>query len=118
MPKENTINYIEIPVKNMALSKSFFAKVFEWEFTDYGEDYCCPTNAGIDAGLALSYKCFNQSKGMALIVFYASNLPQKKQLIKLNGGEITQDIFSFPGGKRFHFMDINGNEYAVWSDQV
>ncbi|VVT23323.1 Glyoxalase family protein [Marinobacter salarius] len=29
-----------------------------------------------------------------------------------------QDIFSFPGGRRFHFSDPNGNEYAVWSEPV
>lgn len=27
-----------------------------------------------------------------------------------------KSIFSFPGGRRFHFSDPNGNEYAVWSD--
>jgi hypothetical protein len=25
-------------------------------------------------------------------------------------------IFSFPGGRRFHFLDPSGNELAVWSD--
>ncbi|MEO1404789.1 MAG: hypothetical protein AAFV72_26595 [Cyanobacteria bacterium J06635_1] len=27
-----------------------------------------------------------------------------------------QPIFSFPGGRRFHFCDPSGNEYAVWQD--
>ncbi|MCL5974973.1 MAG: VOC family protein, partial [Gammaproteobacteria bacterium] len=31
-------------------------------------------------------------------------------------GKIPQVIFSFPGGRRFHFTDPNGNEYAVWSE--
>jgi predicted enzyme related to lactoylglutathione lyase len=25
-------------------------------------------------------------------------------------------VFSFPGGRRFHFTDPNGNELAVWSE--
>jgi hypothetical protein len=25
-------------------------------------------------------------------------------------------IFSFPGGRRFHFTDPSGNELAVWSE--
>jgi predicted enzyme related to lactoylglutathione lyase len=25
-------------------------------------------------------------------------------------------IFSFPGGRRFHFTDPSGNEYAAWSE--
>jgi uncharacterized protein len=30
---------------------------------------------------------------------------------------IVRSIFSFPGGRRFHFADPSGNELAVWSDQ-
>ena len=33
------------------------------------------------------------------------------------GGTISRDIFSFPGGRRFHFTDPNGNEFAIWSDK-
>jgi predicted enzyme related to lactoylglutathione lyase len=29
------------------------------------------------------------------------------------GGRITLPIFSFPGGRRFHFTDPSGNELAV-----
>jgi len=32
------------------------------------------------------------------------------------GGEIVRPIFSFPGGRRFHFTDPAGNELAVWSE--
>jgi len=32
------------------------------------------------------------------------------------GGSIIKPIFSFPGGRRFHFTDPNGNEFAVWSN--
>jgi len=30
------------------------------------------------------------------------------------GGTIAKPIFSFPGGRRFHFIDPGGNELAVW----
>ena len=33
-----------------------------------------------------------------------------------SGGEISEDIFSFPGGRRFYFIYPSGNELAVWSD--
>ncbi|HFS85066.1 MAG TPA: VOC family protein, partial [Epsilonproteobacteria bacterium] len=33
------------------------------------------------------------------------------------GGVIEKEIFAFPGGRRFHFSDPNGNEFAVWSDR-
>ncbi|PTT84354.1 glyoxalase family protein, partial [Pseudomonas sp. HMWF010] len=32
------------------------------------------------------------------------------------GGQITQAIFSFPGGRRFEFRDPSGNRLAVWSE--
>jgi hypothetical protein len=31
------------------------------------------------------------------------------------GGVIARPIFSFPGGRRFHFTDPSGHELAVWS---
>ncbi|NNF07767.1 MAG: VOC family protein, partial [Candidatus Eisenbacteria bacterium] len=33
------------------------------------------------------------------------------------GGQICREIFEFPGGRRFHFLDPSGNELAVWSDK-
>jgi len=40
----------------------------------------------------------------------------KSEIIE-SKGEISKDIFSFPGGRRFHFIDPSGNELAVWSDK-
>lgn len=51
-----------------------------------------------------------------LLVIYASDLTAAQQKIKAAGGTIVKDSFSFPGGRRFHFTDPNGNELAVWSD--
>ena len=36
--------------------------------------------------------------------------------VKAAGGKIVRETFDFPGGKRFHFADPNGNELAVWSE--
>jgi hypothetical protein len=38
------------------------------------------------------------------------------QKVENAGGEITKPIFAFPGGRRFHFHEPSGNEFAVWSD--
>jgi predicted enzyme related to lactoylglutathione lyase len=32
------------------------------------------------------------------------------------GGAIVRPIFSYPGGRRFHFRDPAGNEVAIWSE--
>ena len=33
------------------------------------------------------------------------------------GGTIAKPIFSFPGGRRFQFIDPAGSELAVWSER-
>jgi predicted enzyme related to lactoylglutathione lyase len=37
--------------------------------------------------------------------------------VAASGGTIVKEIFSFPGGRRFHFTDPSGNELAIWSDK-
>ncbi|MCB0036634.1 MAG: VOC family protein, partial [Anaerolineales bacterium] len=56
------------------------------------------------------------AKGSALIVFYSAALEETQAKIEKAGGAITRPIFSFPGGRRFHFTDPSGNEFAVWSE--
>jgi uncharacterized protein len=51
-----------------------------------------------------------------LIVIYAADLAGAESNVKAAGGMIVKPIFSFPGGRRFHFTDPNGNELAVWSE--
>jgi hypothetical protein len=51
-----------------------------------------------------------------LIVFYSDQLEQTEQKIEAGGGCIVKAIFPFPGGRRFHFTDPSGNEFAVWSN--
>ena len=51
-----------------------------------------------------------------LVVFFSENLERDFDRVQQLGATISQPIFAFPGGRRFHFSDPNGNEYAVWSD--
>jgi predicted enzyme related to lactoylglutathione lyase len=57
------------------------------------------------------------ANGAALVVLYAADLEGTRQRVIDGGGEIVRDIFTFPGGRRFHFADPNGNELAVWSEE-
>ena len=116
MDNHEKINYIEIPAKNIQETKAFFTKVFEWTFIDYGPDYTAFSNAGIDGGFFKSDLSISTKTGSALIVFYSKNLEQTQMKIENADGSIIKPIFSFPGGRRFHFSDPNGNEYPVWSD--
>ncbi|MGH1486384.1 MAG: VOC family protein [Cellvibrionaceae bacterium] len=110
------INYVEFPVSNMDASKQFFNTVFDWAFEDYGEDYAAFLNAGIDGGFYRSEQVVSTKNGSALVVFYSKALEATQEKIEKAGGNIIEPIFSFPGGRRFHFSDPSGNEYAVWSD--
>ena len=117
MNNHEKINYVEFPTKDIQATKTFFSKAFEWSFTDYGPDYTAFENQGLDGGFFSSDQISSTSNGSALIVFYSSSLEETQTKIENAGGMIIKKIFTFPGGRRFHFSDPNGNEYAVWSDK-
>ncbi len=119
MNTHEKINYVEFQAKDMAATKAFFAAAFDWTFEDYGPDYCAFSNAGIDGGFYFdqSDQSASTETGGVLIVFYSENLKATQAKIEAAGGSIILPAFSFPGGRRFHFADPNGNEFAVWSDQ-
>ena len=51
-----------------------------------------------------------------LPVLYSSDLEATLASVDAAGGRIVKPIFSFPGGRRFHFADPAGNELAVWGE--
>ncbi len=116
MNEHEKINYVEFPAKDIAKTKDFFARAFGWEFEDFGPEYTAFSNQGIDGGFFKSDQIASAAKGSALIVFYSNDLEATLSKVEQAGGKIIRPVFSFPGGRRFHFGDPNGNEYAVWSD--
>ena len=116
MHEHEKIDYVELPAKNIETTKAFFTEVYGWSFVDYGPEYAAFSNAGFDGGFFKSDLSVSTNNGSALIVFYSEDLEQTQLKIENAGGSIIKPIFSFPGGRRFHFCDPNGNEYAVWSD--
>jgi len=116
MNEHEKINYVEFPAQNIQASKSFFESVFGWAFIDYGPDYSAFSNQGIDGGFFKSELKSTTEKGSALIIIYSKDIEASLTKIKQAGGLIVKPIFSFPGGRRFHFTEPSGNELAVWSD--
>lgn len=116
MKETGKINYIEFPSRDLAATKRFFTSAFGWSFVEYGPEYIAIEDAGLDGGFFKSDKVASTDNGSVLIVLYSSELETTAEKVKSAGGKIIQDIFSFPGGRRFHFSDPNGNEYAVWSE--
>ena len=116
MNEHDKINYVEFPAKDIEATKAFFISAFGWTFVDYGPEYTAFSNEGLDGGFYKSDLSVSTEAGSALIVFYSKDLERTQSKIENAGGTIIKPIFSFPGGRRLHFGDPNGNEYAVWSD--
>lgn len=110
----NHINYIEFKAKNLEEIKSFYNKCFDWTFVDYGPTYVAFSESGLEGGFE---KTEDEIVNGVLVILYHNNLESVKNTILKSNGKISKDIFSFPGGKRFHFVDPAGNELAVWSDK-
>ena len=111
------LNYVEFPAYNLTVTKAFFAQAFEWKFKDFGSDYTAFSGQGIDGGFFNSPLHSSTKNGAALLVFYSETLEHTLAKIERFGGTIVKSIFEFPGGRRFHFCEPSGNEFAVWSDK-
>ena len=116
MNEHEKINYVEFPARDLSATKAFFTRAFGWSFEDYGPEYCAFSNEGLDGGFYYSELKSSSSEGAALLVFYSRDLEATRSAIEQAGGAIVKPIFAFPGGRRFHFTEPSGNEFAVWSD--
>lgn len=111
------LQYVEFPANNLAATKAFFSSVFGWTFQDYGEEYVAFDHQGLEGGFYFADMASQTQNGSALLVFYSVELENTLAKIQNAGGVVCKDIFSFPGGRRFHFQEPSGNEFAVWSDK-
>lgn len=117
MAAHEKMNYVEFPAKDLNATKRFFESAFGWSFTDYGPDYTAFSDQGLDGGFYKADLAATTATGSALIVFYSERLEETQAKVEKAGGKIVKPIFSFPGGRRFHFVEPSGNEFAVWSDR-
>ena len=107
------IDYVELPSATAhELTRAFYAKAFDWEFTDYGPTYSATTNGTTDVGLQGDP---SDALSAPLPVIRVGDLEAAFDAVTKAGGTIAKPIFSFPGGRRFHFIDPSGSELAVWS---
>ncbi|NOR61274.1 MAG: VOC family protein [Rhodobacteraceae bacterium] len=110
------INYIEFHSKDLDATKAFFSKAFGWSFTDYGPDYCDFKGEGVDGGFFRSSDMATASTGAPRVLFYSAKLEETQATIEAANGVICRETQTFPGGRRFHFLEPGGNELGVWSD--
>lgn len=117
MPRNNAINYVELPGDDLDALERFYSAAFGWTFTAYGPDYRAFSDGGFDGGFRRAKRKSRAKNGAALVVLYGADLEGTRDRVVAAGGSICKEIFSFPGGRRFHFLDPHGNELAVWSDR-
>lgn len=113
MRKTGKLDYLELPAGGkIDAVKSFYGTAFGWRYTDYGPGYSA-FEEGIDGGFDDSMSVEDTKP---LPVLFSENLEETLSVVEKAGGRIVKPIFSFPGGRRFHFTDPAGNELAVWSE--
>ncbi len=112
---DRKIDYVEFLTTDIEKTKKFFNVLFGWKFTDYGPDYTSFDDGQMLGGFRIADAVPAASP---LIVIYSTDLETMLESVRSNGGTIAKEIFEFPGGRRFHFVEPGGNELAVWSDGV
>lgn len=103
------IDYIEFTSEILEETQSFFAAAFGWDFVEYGPDYRDIRGAGTGGGLERG------ASRAPLIVLRADDLEAALEQVRAAGAVITQEIFAFPGGRRFEFLAPGGIALAVWT---
>jgi uncharacterized protein len=114
MPRtHHAINYIEFACTQPERIRAFYGAVFGWTFQDYGPSYLAFNDGSLDGGFTTEA---TGSHAGPLVVLYSDNLESTLEDVKVHGGSIEKEVFAFPGGRRFHFADPDGNLLAVWSE--
>jgi predicted enzyme related to lactoylglutathione lyase len=112
--KDRRIDYIELNVGDLDRSQAFYGSAFGWSFTDYGPTYRAFSDGRLDGGFTTEGAAV---PGGPLVILYADDLEDQLGRVEAAGGRISKPIFAFPGGRRFHFLDPDGYELAVWSER-
>jgi uncharacterized protein len=104
------ISFVELPAVALRETKAFYEGAFGLTMTDFGPTYACTLSGDVDLGLQADPK---ESTRAPLPVIQVAALEDAEDAVMKAGGAITKPIFSFPGGRRFHFRDPSGNELAA-----
>jgi predicted enzyme related to lactoylglutathione lyase len=117
--RHHTIDYIELPVDEIAAAKAFYSEAFGWSFTDYGPDYAGiqhSTEAGEEVGGLTAHAAGPRGAGPFVLLF-STDVDASAAAVTAAGGTVTEGPYEFPGGRRFHFTDPSGNTLGVWAEQ-
>jgi hypothetical protein len=104
------LNYVELPVRDIAAARSFYERAFRWTMTEFGPTYAATLTGDTDVGLQGDAA---EAPKAPLPVIEVPDLEAALAAVEGAGGRVVKPIFAFPGGRRFHFLDPSGNELAA-----
>ncbi len=107
-------NYIELPVSDLPAVRDFYSAAFGFAFTDYGPEYAATSEGTTALGLNADP---DQQTATLLPLMEVEDLEAALDACTGAGGVVTQPIFAFPGGRRFHFRDPAGFEIGVFVNE-
>lgn len=110
-PAMARLNYVELPAGEIGATRSFYEQAFGWTMTEFAPTYAATTSGDVDLGLDADKA---DQPSAPLPVIEVSDVEAALAAVEQAGGTIVRPIFSFPGGRRFHFRDPSGNELAAW----
>jgi len=111
----HAIDYVEIGVADVERARRFYADAFGWSFNDYGPGYAgirSPDGSGEVGGLNGEGA---SPAGGPLVLLYSEDLDATLASVRTAGGTVVDEPFEFPGGRRFHFADPDGNRLGAWT---
>jgi hypothetical protein len=104
------INYVELPAADIGAAKAFYERAFGWSLAEFGPTYAATVSGDVDLGLQGDAA---EAAAAPLPVIEVPDLEAALAAVTEAGARIVRPIFAFPGGRRFHFLDPNGNELAA-----
>ncbi len=75
-----------------------------------GPIHSCTMTGDVELGLQADE---SEATKAPLVVITVDDLNDAHMKVLAAGGQISKETFSFPGGRRFHFLDPSGNELAA-----
>ena len=103
------LNYVELPVRDVAAARAFYETVFGWSLTQFAPTYAATVTGDTDIGLQGDT---SEATKAPLPVIEVDDLEAALEAVTRAGAGIVRPIFAFPGGRRFQFLDPSGNEIA------
>jgi len=102
-------NYLELKATDAAETRAFYAAALGFSFVDYGPGYFAVEGGAVELGFAVGAE-----PAVPLPTLETTDLDKSLAAVRAAGGAIVKEPFSYPGGRRFEFLDPSGNRLAVY----